>query len=209
MSRGDLAVAPDVAAARLIGARWESGSGDRLVSGILVEVEAYGGPPDSPWPDPGAHTWPGPTGRNRAMFGPAGHLYVYRSHGLHFCANVTAGPEGEGAGCLIRAVAVDGGAALARARRGLPADGSGDRRLAAGPGNVGSAFGITMDDYGVDLLDPASPVRLLGGSRIPDADILAGPRVGLRRASQRPWRLRLRGAPTSAYRRHPRADGES
>ncbi|WP_295625231.1 DNA-3-methyladenine glycosylase [uncultured Corynebacterium sp.] len=194
----------------------------------ITEVEAYGGPADSPWPDPGAHTWPGPTPRNRVMFGPAGHLYVYRSYGIHFCANITAGPEGVGGGVLLRAAAIlDGEDAAVRRRtagRG-PAQGeSGDttseggggvkrdvvkHSLARGPGNLGQALGIDLDDYGLDLFDPASRVRLEEQSVGADAaTVRRGPRVGLRGASDRPWRLWIDGEPSvSAYRRHPKADG--
>ncbi|WP_448852567.1 DNA-3-methyladenine glycosylase [Corynebacterium sp. 335C] len=196
-----LSQSPPEAARALLGARLAV-PGDGVVAAI-VEVEAYGGPAESPWPDPGAHTWPGRTARNAVMFGPPGHLYVYRSYGLHHCANVTCGPDGTGGGVLLRAVRVDEGAGVVRARRGdVPA-----ARLSAGPGNVAEALGVTLADYGADLLDDASRVRLLPppeGERV----VLEGPRVGLRRASARPWRLWLDGERVSAYRAHPRADGE-
>ena len=176
----------------------------------ITEVEAYGGPADSPWPDPGAHTWPGVTPRNRVMFGPAGHLYVYRSYGIHFCANVTAGPDGVGGGILLRgATILEGeGAAMRRRKRG-DADVA-KQNLARGPGNLGQALGIDLDDYGRDLFDPASRVQLIAGEPGPDAaaGVQSGPRVGLRAASERPWRFWLPGEPgVSAYRRHAKADG--
>lgn len=89
---------PVKAARRLLGATIES----RGVSAVIVEVEAYGGVPDGPWPDPAAHSFRGPTKRNRVMFGPAGHLYVYQSHGIHMCANVVCGPDGVAGGVLMR-----------------------------------------------------------------------------------------------------------
>ena len=191
----------------------------------ITEVEAYGGPADSPWPDPGAHTWPGVTPRNRVMFGPAGHLYVYRSYGIHFCANVTAGPDGVGGGVLLRGAEILEGEGVARRRRSsargnLARKSPVLRDLARGPGNLGQALGIDLGDYGLDLFDPSSRVQLGAGERAPVADaemrdaelrnveLRSGPRVGLRAASQRPWRFWLPGEPgVSAYRRHAKADG--
>ena len=188
-------------------------------------MEAYGGPADSPWPDPGAHTWPGVTPRNRVMFGPAGHLYVYRSYGIHFCANVTAGPDGVGGGVLLRGAEILEGEDVARRRRSA-ARGNLARKnpvlrdLARGPGNLGQALGIDLGDYGLDLFDASSRVQLHAGEEAPVTDaelgdaemrvveLRSGPRVGLRAASQRPWRFWLPGEPgVSAYRRHAKADG--
>lgn len=84
----------------------------------IVEVEAYGGVPDGPWPDPAAHSYRGPTGRNTVMFGPAGRLYTYRSYGMHVCANVACGPDGTAAAVLLRAAVIDQGSAVAQSRRG-------------------------------------------------------------------------------------------
>lgn len=181
----------------------------------ITEVEAYGGPADSPWPDPGAHTWPGVTPRNRVMFGPAGHLYVYRSYGIHFCANVTAGPDGVGGGVLLRGAEILEGEDIARRRRAGARKNPVQRDLARGPGNLGQALGIDLGDYGQDLFDPSSRVQLHAGQEAPvadaelrDAELRCGPRVGLRAASQRPWRFWLPGEPgVSTYRRHAKADG--
>ncbi|SDH43793.1 DNA-3-methyladenine glycosylase [Rhodococcus triatomae] len=166
----------------------------------IVEVEAYGGDPDGPWPDPAAHSYRGPTPRNSVMFGPAGRLYVYRSYGLHFCMNVSTGPPGTASAVLLRAGRVLRGDESVRARRG----GARPRRdWARGPGNLGSATGISLDDNGADLFDPASRVRLGLGDA---ARWESGPRVGVSAASERPWRLWIPGAPeVSAYRRSPRA----
>ena len=172
----------------------------RGVSALIVEVEAYGGPPDGPWPDPASHSFRGPGIRNAVMFGPPGRLYTYRSHGIHVCANVTCGPDGAAAAVLLRAAAIESGLGAARARRGPAVRPSG---LARGPGNLCSALGITMDDYGLDLFDPGSPVTVRLGDDAPDS---AGPRVGVSQAADRPWRLWLTGRPeVSAYRRSPRA----
>lgn len=183
-------------------------------------MEAYGGPADSPWPDPGAHTWPGVTPRNRVMFGPAGHLYVYRSYGIHFCANVTAGPDGVGGGVLLRGAEILEGEDVARRRRAGTRKNPVLRDLARGPGNLGQALGVDLGDYGLDLFGPSSRVQLSSGEEAPvtdvelrdaemrDAELRSGPRVGLRAASQRPWRFWLSGEPgVSAYRRHAKADG--
>lgn len=196
VSAAGLAVDPLAAARRLLGATLTC----RGVNATIVEVEAYGGVPDGPWPDPAAHSYRGPTARNTVMFGPPGHLYTYRSYGMHICANVVCGPDGTAAAVLLRAAVVDEGESLARVRRGDAVPGV---ALARGPGNLCSALGITMEDNGIDLFDPCSPVRLqLGGP----LTALTGPRVGVSQAADRPWRLWAPGTPeVSVYRRSPRA----
>ncbi|MGU3501801.1 DNA-3-methyladenine glycosylase [Mycobacterium sp. C31M] len=191
-----LAVDPVAAARRLLGARLYG----RAVTATIVEVEAYGGPPDGPWPDPASHSYRGPRVRNTVMFGPPGRLYTYRSHGIHVCANVVCGSDGTAAAVLLRAAVIDDGEPVARHRRGLvPAP----RALARGPGNLCSALGITMEDNGIDLFDADSPVRLVLGR---GADAVDGPRVGVSTAADRAWRFWLPGVPeVSAYRRSPRA----
>ena len=192
-------VDPLTAARRLLGAQLEAGEAGE-VSATIVEVEAYGGPPDGPWPDPASHSFRGPNGRNVVMFGPAGRLYTYRSHGIHVCANVVCGPVGAAAAVLLRAAIIEEGVGLARQRRGAAVR---DRALARGPGNLCSALAITMDDYGTDLFDRASRVRLLLGGGRAGAD---GPRVGVSQAADRAWRCWLADRPeVSAYRRSPRA----
>lgn len=196
MSAGQLVVDPVEAAHRLLGATLTG----RGVSGIVVEVEAYGGVPDGPWPDAAAHSYRGRSGRNAVMFGPPGRLYTYRSHGIHVCANVSCGPDGIAAAVLLRAAVITAGVDVAQARRG-PAVRT--IALARGPGNLCSALGITMSDNGIDLFDADSPIRLT----LHAADgAIAGPRVGVSQAADRPWRLWLAGRPeVSAYRRSPRA----
>jgi DNA-3-methyladenine glycosylase len=191
-----LVVDPLTAARRLLGAQLAAGE----VSATIVEVEAYGGPPDGPWPDSASHSFRGPNGRNGVMFGRAGRLYTYRSHGIHVCANVVCGPEGTAAAVLLRAAVIEEGVGLARTRRGAAVS---DRALARGPGNLCSALAITMDDYGADLFDRASRVWLRPGVGRGVAD---GPRVGVSQAADRAWRFWLAGRPeVSAYRRSPRA----
>ncbi|HEY6649125.1 MAG TPA: DNA-3-methyladenine glycosylase [Mycobacterium sp.] len=197
-----LAVDPVAAAQRLLGAALTG----RGVSAMIVEVEAYGGPPDGPWPDAASHSFRGRGGRNLVMFGPAGRLYTYRSHGIHVCANVVCAFDGVAGAVLLRAAAVEAGLDTAQARRG---DTTRPVALARGPGNLCSAVGITMDDNGIDLFDPKSPVRLTLGE---DHAGISGPRVGVRKAADRPWRFWLAGRPeVSPYRRSPRAPapGES
>ena len=109
-----LSVDPVAAAHRLLGATLTG----RGVRAIVVEVEAYGGVPDGPWPDAAAHSYRGLSGRNAVMFGPPGRLYTYRSHGIHVCANVSCAPEGTAAAVLLRAAALEDGTVIARTRRG-------------------------------------------------------------------------------------------
>ncbi|WP_373142557.1 DNA-3-methyladenine glycosylase [Mycobacterium marinum] len=196
MSAEKLLVDPVSAAHRLLGATIAA----RGVCGVIVEVEAYGGVPDGPWPDAAAHSYRGPSARNRVMFGPPGRLYTYRSHGIHVCANVACGPDGTAAAVLLRACAIGRGTDVARSRRGeLVATAA----LGRGPGNLCSALGITMDDNGIDLFDSASPVTLQLHEPIAS---VSGPRVGVSRAADRPWRLWSADRPeVSAYRRSPRA----
>ncbi len=196
MSAEQLAVDPVEAAHRLLGATLTG----RRVTATIVEVEAYGGVPDGPWPDAAAHSYRGPTGRNAVMFGPPGRLYTYRSHGIHVCANVVCGADGTASAVLLRAAVVQTGLHVAQSRRG---ESIRTVALARGPGNLCSALDITMADNGLDLFDVDSPVRL----RLNDTvDAASGPRVGISKAADRPWRLWLQGrTEVSAYRRSPRA----
>jgi DNA-3-methyladenine glycosylase len=150
------------------------------VGGVIVETEAYA--PD----DPASHSFPGPTGRNATMFGPPGRLYVYRSYGIHWCANVVCGPSGVGAAVLLRALEPTAGLDEMRRRRGLDES----RLLCAGPGRLTQALGLSQEHDGVPLDRP--PFRLLP----PDAEIetVVGPRIGISRAEARPWRYTLSGS---------------
>lgn len=197
-----LSVEPLTAARRLLGATLVG----RGVSAMIVEVEAYGGPEDGPWPDAASHSYRGMGGRNAVMFGPAGRLYTYRSHGIHVCANVVCATDKVAGAVLLRATAIESGADVAQGRRGetvRPA------AFARGPGNLCSAMGITMEDNGIDLFDAKSPIQL---ALAEERDGVAGPRVGVSKAADRPWRLWLAGRPeVSLYRRSQRAPapGES
>jgi DNA-3-methyladenine glycosylase len=196
VSAEQLMVDPVSAAHRLLGATLTG----RDVSAVVVEVEAYGGMIDGPWPDPASHGYRGLTRRNAVTFGPPGRLYVYLSHGIHVCANVSCGPDGTAAAVLLRAAAVQEGIDAAQARRGAAKR---SFALARGPGNLCSALGISLLDNGVDLFYADSPVML----RLNDTAIaVSGPRVGVSEAADRPWRLWLAGRrEVSPYRRSPRA----
>jgi DNA-3-methyladenine glycosylase len=165
-------LAPDLLGARLI----HHGAGG-TVGGRIVEVEAYEGPEDL-----AAHSSRGRTPRNAVMFGPPGHLYVYLIYGLHHCLNVVAGPGRKPEAVLVRALEIDEGRELARGRRG---DRPPDHRLAAGPGNVGSALGVDRALDGSDLL--AGPVRIEPRSG-PMPEVRRGPRIGVDYAG--PWAAR-------------------
>ncbi|WP_375003422.1 DNA-3-methyladenine glycosylase [Aeromicrobium sp. CTD01-1L150] len=160
----------------------------------ITEVEAYGGVEDA-----ASHAFTR-TPRSEIMYGPPWRLYVYRSYGIHLCANVVTGPTEQAAAVLVRAGRVVQGIDLARSRRGdVP-----DVRLARGPGNLASALGLTMTDLGTDLLGEG-PVRL-GPAPAVTPPVSAGPRVGVSQEADRPWRLWVADDPTvSAYRRSPRA----
>jgi DNA-3-methyladenine glycosylase len=153
------------------------------VGGLIVETERY------QQDDPASHSFRGPRGRAAVMFGPPGHLYVYRSYGLHWCANLVCEPEGSGAAVLIRALAPIHGIARMRARR----RGFDDRLLCAGPGRLCAALGIDGHLDGADAADPAGRVRLF--DRVADLSPVAGPRIGISVAAERPWRFGQAGSP--------------
>lgn len=160
----------------------------------ITEVEAYGG-----IDDPASHAY-ARTARSEIMYGPPWRLYVYRSYGIHVCANVVTGPREQAAAVLIRSGEVVDGIELAKIRRG----GVEPLRLARGPGNLTQALGITLADLGTDLLRDEG-VRL-DPPVDQDFAIASGPRVGVAKAVDVPWRFWIAGEPTvSAYRRSPRA----
>ena len=140
----------------------------------LSEVEAYAGTAD-----PASHTFRGPTKRNSSMFAGAGTLYVYRSYGIHWCANIVTGPPGSGEAVLLRGgVPTEGTEVMIRRReRSAP--------LATGPGNLCRALAIDAGHDGTSVLD--GPVRLLSGT--PPARVHATPRVGISVATEHQWRF--------------------
>jgi DNA-3-methyladenine glycosylase len=153
------------------------------VGGVIVETEAYDAG------EPASHSHPGPTPRNRAMFGPPGHAYVYLSYGIHWCLNFVCREAGHGAGVLIRALQPMHGLERMRQRRGLPDD-CDERLLCAGPGRVGQALGITLVHYGLPL-DAAPFAVRAAPARV---EVLTGPRIGISKAMALPWRFGLAGS---------------
>jgi DNA-3-methyladenine glycosylase len=177
----------DQVARDLLGCRLIHAAAEGTVGGRIVEVEAYRGPEDL-----AAHSARGRTARNTVMFGAPGHLYVYLIYGLHHCLNVVAGPDDKPEAVLIRALALDEGVELARSRRGERVP---DRRLAAGPGNVGQALGVDRGLNGVDLLDGPIRVEPRDG---PGPAASRGPRIGVDYAgawAARPLRFWIPGDP--------------
>jgi DNA-3-methyladenine glycosylase len=168
-----------------------------LVAVLITEVEAYAGAVD-----PASHAYRGLTRRNEVMFGPPGHMYVYFTYGMHFCANLVCLGEGTAAAVLLRAGRVIAGAHLARARRtARPPATVGDRDLARGPARLCQALGVDRAHNGADVCDPASAVRVRPGEAVSPRAIRSGPRTGVRDAAEVPWRFWVAGDPTvSVYR---------
>jgi DNA-3-methyladenine glycosylase len=167
----------------------------------LTEVEAYEGTLD-----PGSHAYRGPTARNAVMFGPAGHLYVYFTYGMHWCVNVVCGPPGTASAVLLRAGQVVAGADLARARRPAARH---DAELARGPARLATCLGLDGRHDGTDLLggaNGATGLVLRRPARLPQRVALrSGPRVGVAGeggdGARFPWRYWLDDEPSvSAYR---------
>jgi DNA-3-methyladenine glycosylase len=171
-----LSGSPVEAAPGLLGAFLVSEVGGRTVRARITEVEAYKGSDD-----PASHAFRGRTSRNGSMFERPGTLYVYRSYGIHWCANVAAGPKGVGWGILFRAGEIVDGVAVARGRRGR------EDHLANGPGKLTQALGVDQTHDGTYLLDGLGPIRIEPG--ISPELVMATPRVGISRAMDRPWRF--------------------
>jgi DNA-3-methyladenine glycosylase len=150
------------------------------VGGRIVEVEAYH------HTDPAAHSYGGQTKRNAVMFGPPGFAYVYRSYGIHWCVNFVCEGAGSASAVLIRALEPLQGIATMRRRRGL-AD---ERLLCSGPGRMCEALGITQAHNGLPLDKPPFELRACED----EIEILAGPRIGITKAAEKPWRYGLAGS---------------
>jgi DNA-3-methyladenine glycosylase len=164
-------VAPDLIGATLL---------FKGVGGVIVEVEAYH------HTDPAAHSFGGQTPRNAVMFGPPGFAYVYRSYGIHWCLNFVCEPAGSASAVLIRALEPTAGLAPMRRRRGL-----GDPRLlCSGPGRLCEALGITAAQNGLPLEKPPLELR----ARASTPEITVGPRIGITKAAEVPWRYGLAGS---------------
>ena len=165
------AVAPDLIGATLL---------FKGVGGVIVEVEAYH------HTDPAAHSFGGRTERNSVMFGPPGYVYVYRSYGVHWCLNFVCEPQGSASAVLIRALAPTHGLPAMRRRRGV----ANERLLCAGPGRLCQALGITGAQYALALDAPPFEIH----ARTQDVDVAIGPRIGLTKAVEQPWRYGLKGS---------------
>ena len=144
------------------------------VGGRIVEVEAYD------HEDPASHGFRGRTDRNASMFGPPGHAYVYRSYGIHWCLNLVCEEVGVANAVLLRALEPTRGLEQMRARRGL----EDERLLCSGPGRLCQALGVTREHDGLPLDRP--PFELLAGDS--PVDVVHGPRIGITRAAELPWR---------------------
>ena len=165
----------DELAPRLIGWRLRTEFEEGPTEVVITEVEAYAG-----GDDPASHAFNGRTARNGAMFGPPGHLYVYRSYGMHWCANVVVNPPGQASAILLRAGEISEGEHVIKARRGR------SDSLTDGPGKLAQALGITGDHDGASLLD--GPIQLIEGELF-DRPVLTTPRIGISKATDYPWRF--------------------
>lgn len=154
------------------------------VGGTIVEVEAYRED------DPASHSYGGPRGRNRVMFGSPGVAYVYRSYGIHWCLNVVCEAEGRGAAVLVRALEPTHGLDAMRLRRGSGDSAKDDRLLCSGPGRLTQALAITGPYNGLPLTEP--PFQLLP----PEAslDVVSDVRIGITKAVDEPWRFLAAGS---------------
>ncbi len=164
-------VAPDLIGATLL----FKGAG-----GIIVEVEAYH------HTDPAAHSFGGRTGRNAVMFGPPGYAYVYRSYGIHWCLNFVCEREGSASAVLIRAIEPTEGIVAMKRRRGV----KDLRALCSGPGKLCEALGVTRAQNALAL--DAPPFQLF--ARTESVKIVKGVRIGITKATSRPWRYGLKGS---------------
>jgi DNA-3-methyladenine glycosylase len=150
------------------------------VGGPIVEVEAYDAE------DPASHGYRGRTARNASMFGPPGHAYVYRSYGIHSCLNLVCGEEGRAEAALVRALEPTDGLETMRRRRGV----DDERLLCSGPGRLCQALGVTLEHDGSPLDRP--PFTVVAAAQ--DVDVVRGPRIGITRATDAPWRFGLAGS---------------
>jgi len=156
---------------------------DGLLAGRIVETEAYTGAAD-----PASHAFRGRTARNTVMFGPAGHAYVYFSYGMHYCLNVTAERPGTAGAVLLRALEPLAGIDIMRAQ----GDHGPEPRLLSGPGKIGRAFRLTLEDNGRDFT--RGSLGISAGTLIPDGQVAISRRIGISRAMDFPYRFAVAGS---------------
>jgi DNA-3-methyladenine glycosylase len=173
-TRDTTAVARD-----LIGCRIRREIDGQLVVATIIEVEAYLGESD-----PASHAFRGPTPRSAVMFGPAGHLYVYLSYGIHRCVNVVTEKSGTAGAVLLRAARVVEGCHVVRRLRGSAVQ---DNDLLRGPGNLGKGLGMTLGESGKDVCGGDTGFQFLEGTQA--CTIRSGPRIGITRAAEAPLRF--------------------
>ena len=181
---------PDSVAKRLLGCYINRSLGNKKIVCKIVETEAYD------QLDPASHSYRGMTPRNSIMFGEAGYLYVYFSYGIHYCMNVVTGVEGHASAVLIRAVEPISGLDAIRANR---PNISKERMLTNGPGKVCQALAVDLDFNGHDLT--RQPLTLTLRSRLASSQIVIGPRIGITKAADLPWRFFVKDNPYVSVQR--------
>jgi DNA-3-methyladenine glycosylase len=182
-------VAPDLLGAVLV----REFPGGTLLRARIVETEAY------EEGDPASHSFRGQSRRNTVMFGPPGHLYVYFIYGMHFCMNVVTGRAGEGSAVLLRAAEPLEGLEGMADRRGTDRS----ERLCSGPARLCEALGVDLTLNGADLT-AAGQLTISRERRVPEGEIVRGPRVGITVGTELHWRFHLRGSPFVSRIRGPR-----
>ena len=183
-ARPTVTVAHDLVGCTLI---VDGGTADE-VRAVLVEVEAYLG-----MSDPASHAYRGPTPRAAIMFGPAGHLYVYLSYGVHCCANLVTEADGTAGAVLLRAASVIEGEHLVRRRRGTVGAGGPSAALLRGPGNLCKGLGIALADNGTDVTEAGARIAVIATTQRPP--LSSGRRVGISVAADERLRFAWRGHP--------------
>lgn len=173
---------PVVLARELLGRILFYRTPEGLLAGRIVETEAYTGDADA-----ASHAFRGRTARNAVMFGPAGYAYVYFTYGMHYCLNVTAEIPGTAGAVLLRALEPLAGVEIMRAR----GDQGPEQRLLSGPGKIGRAFGLTLEDNGRDFT--RGPLGIAAGSPVADREVASSRRIGISRAVDLPYRFTLVG----------------
>lgn len=168
-------------ARKLLGCELVHETPDGVTSGIIVETEAYS------QEDAASHSYKGESARTKVMFGPGGYAYIYFTYGMHYCFNVVSGPAGHGQGVLIRALEPVSGIEIMRQRR----NNKDDNNLCNGPAKLVQAMGITKADYGKPLFEGSLFIK--ESLTVSNEQIAAGPRIGITKAIDMPWRFWVKG----------------